>query len=177
MFWPSSVAVVIALILCLAGCGSHNRSTSGRGTRADELAHVHRPASGAPPGAQVAEPAGGDANDNEPHAATSQVLAVRSVAQTFFRAYVAFLYGRVPPSRVNRADPALRSQLEQGRATTTPAERAARPRIAHLTLSSSGPPISVLAVATITAGCCGSSALTATLEPEHGAWLIVAVSR
>jgi hypothetical protein len=77
---------------------------------------------------------------------------------------------------VAETDPGLRSQLEQDHATVTPAERASHPRIAHLTLSSSGPPISVLAVATVMTGCCESTTVTATLEPHLGAWLVVAVS-
>ena len=175
MFSPTVREIAAVTLVCLAGCGSHNRGASVRGTGAGHLRPINQAAKGLPPEGHRGEPTSGDA-DEEPHAASSQVPAARSVARTFFRSYIAFLYGRLPPSRVAEVDPGLRSQLEQGRGTTTPAERATRPRIAHLTLSSSGPPISVLAVATVTARCCRSSTLAATLEPQHGAWLVVAVT-
>ena len=117
-----------------------------------------------------------DVDDDEPHASRPQVSDARAVATHFFRTYLAFLYGRLPARRVTGVDRTLRCQLEHGHATTTPAERAARPRISHLSLSSAGPPVSVVAVAVVTTACCAPSQLTATLEPHGRGWLVVAVS-
>jgi hypothetical protein len=119
--------------------------------------------------------AGGDVEDDEPHASRTQVSDARSIARGFFTTYVAFLYGRLPAQRVTGANPTLRRDLEEGHATTTPAERTARPRIEHLSLSPTGPPVSVAALAIVTTGCCSPSHLSATLEPHRGGWLVVAV--
>jgi hypothetical protein len=73
-----------------------------------------------------------------------QVSDARSVARALFATYLAFLYGRIPARRISGVDPTFRWQLEHGHATTTPAERVSRPRISHLSLSSAGPPISVV---------------------------------
>ena len=116
-------------------------------------------------------------DDDEPHAAASQVSPARSVARAFFSSYLAYLYGRLPPARVAAVDQGLRWELERGHATTTPAERASRPRVARLSTTSSGPPVSVVAVAIVTAGRGPASRLTATLElRRRRTWLVVAVA-
>jgi hypothetical protein len=171
----AAVTVAVGLILSPAACGSHNRTASARRTRSPQPGQAHRQPGVVPYERQPSTLTIND-DDAEPHAARSQVPAARAAAHRFFRSYIAFLYGRLPASRLADADPGLRSALEQGHATTTPAERASRPRITRLTLSSSGPPISVVAVAVVKVGCCGSSNLTATLEPRDGACLVVAAS-
>ncbi|MGO9972331.1 MAG: hypothetical protein ACLP01_05885 [Solirubrobacteraceae bacterium] len=102
--------------------------------------------------------------------------AARKVARAFFTSYVTFLYGRLPAHRVRDADGSLLSQLERGHATATPAERASRARVARVSLTSSGPPVSVLAVAVVTVIDGPPSRLTATLEPYGRTWIVVAVA-
>jgi hypothetical protein len=180
MLWVRLPAIVVPLILGLSGCGTaaHRRtrvhigdSTAAAPDGRDRPASPDRaaPLPTAPDSAEGLD-------DDEPHASSSQATQARSVATHFFTSYVAFLYGRLPARRVTGADPNLRRQLQRGHATATPAERAARPRIAHLSLTSAGPPLSVVAVALITTACCESSDLTATLEPNAGSWLVVAVT-
>jgi hypothetical protein len=163
--------MVLALGLGLAGCGPNAHCHS-------PAASAHRAAPAHP--AAVLRPAtrlaAADADDDEPRASTSQVSNARSVATHFFSTYLAFLYGQLPARRVTGVDRTLRHDLENGQATTTPAERTARPRVSHLSLSSAGPPVSVVAVAAVTTGCCAPSQLTATLEPGGRGWLVVAVS-
>src|SRR5271154_4708460 len=133
-------AIVLALVVGLAGCGSHAHHrnpapTAHRAAPTDPMS-VLRPA---------ARLAADDADDDaEPHASTSQVSDARSVVTHFFKTYLAFLFGRLPARRVTGVDHALRWQLAHGHATFTPAERTARPRVSHLSLSSAGPPVSVV---------------------------------
>jgi len=75
------------------------------------------------------------------------------------------------------ADRNVRWQLEHGHATITPAERASRLQIAHLSLASGGPPISVVATAVIEVGQGQRLLLSITLEPRRKTWLVVAISR
>jgi hypothetical protein len=174
--------IVLALVLGLAGCGAtshHDPShTTGRAAHAAEPDHTERhpgPGRNTAPGS--GHPGtGSDVEDDEPHASRTQVSDARSIARAFLTTYVAFLYERLPATRVVGADPNLRRELEQGHAATTPAERAARPRIEHLSLSPTGPPVSVVALAIVMTGCCSPSHLSATLEPHRGGWLVVAVN-
>ena len=178
--WPT--VIVLALALGLAGCGAtshHDRShTTARAAHAAQQDRRDRHTATGPytPLGPAQHGAGGDVEDDEPHASRIQVSDARSIARAFFTTYVAFLYGRLPAARVVGADPNLRRELEQGHATTTPAERAARPRVEHLSLSPAGPPVSVIALAIVTTGCCSPSHLSATLEPHGGGWLVVAVN-
>ena len=173
--------IVPALALGLAGCGAtshHDRSdTTGRAAHAQQDGRGRHTATGpyAPPG-RTQHGAEGDVEDDEPHASHIQVSDARSIARAFFTTYVAFLYGRLPPARVIGAGPTLRRDLEHGHATTTPAERAARPRIEHLSLTPTGPPVSAIATTNVITGCCSPSHLSATLEPHRGGWLVVAVN-
>jgi hypothetical protein len=174
-------ATVLALVLGLSGCGatshhvrSHTTSRPAHAAQPDRRIRHTATGSYAPLGPPQ-HGAGGGVEDDEPHASRSQVSDARSIARAFFSTYVAFLYGRVPARRVIGADPNLRRELEQGHATATPAERAARPRIEHLSLSPAGPPISVVALASVMIGCCSPLHLSATLEPHRGGWLVVAV--
>jgi hypothetical protein len=172
-------AIVVALVLGRAGCGSTSRQpTAARvGHRAGATGRNRRdrqPASSGPPPAQAGTNAA--VEDDEPHASRLQVSNARSVARAFFTTYVAFLYGRLPARRVADADQALHEQLEHADATTTPAERASRPRIAHLSLTAAGPPVSVIAVADVTTACCAPTQLTASLETNGRSWLVVAVT-
>jgi len=170
----------VVLAAALTGCGSkaglsappvvpRHAPTGNRTAPPRATSPAQRPTS--PPGAS-ALPSDGD----EPHAATAQVSAARAVARAFFSSYVAYLYGRLPATRVVGSDQALRWHLEHGRATTTPAERASRPRIAHLSLASAGPPMSVVAVAVMDIDHDRPSRLTATLEPYLRTWLVVAIT-
>jgi hypothetical protein len=174
--------IVLALVLGLGGCGAtshHDPShTTGRAAHAAEPDHGDRhpearrntaPGSGHPG-------TGSDVDDDEPHASHIQVSDAQSIARASFPTYVAFLYGRLPAMRVVGADPNLRRDLEHGHATTTPAERAARPRVEHLSLSPTGPPVSVVALAIVTTGCCSPSHLSATLEPHGRGWLVIAAN-
>jgi hypothetical protein len=68
----------------------------------------------------------------------------------------------------------VRRQLEHSRALLTPAERAANPHISAVQIVSAGPPVSVIALATVEAGGT-SSRLTATLEPRPSGWLVAAL--
>jgi hypothetical protein len=171
-----TAAFVVAL---LAGCDSQARQTT-----TPNVAHPIRadtnPALGnatIPARADTHGSGGtGSGDDDEPHATASQVSPARSVARAFFSAYLAYLYGRLPPARVAAVDRGLRWELEREHATTTPAERASRPRVARLSTTSSGPPVSVVAVAIVTAGRGPASRLTATLERHRRTWLVVAVA-
>ena len=182
MVWNGGSVLVLALALGLAGCGAtshHDRShTTGRTTHAAQRDRRDRQTATGPytPLGSAQHRAGGGVEDDEPHASRIQVSDARDVARAFFTTYVAFLYERLPAARVVAADPNLRRALEQGHATTTPAERAARPQIEHLSLTPTGPPISVIALAIVITGCCSPSHLSATLEPHGGGWVVVAVN-
>jgi hypothetical protein len=142
-------------VALLTGCGSQARQTT-RPALARRIRAEENPALGnatIPSQTQTQRSGGtGSGDDDEPHAAASQVSSARSVARAFFSSYLAYIDGRLPPARVAALDQSLRWQLERDRATTTPAERASRPRVAHLSTTSSGPPVSVVAVAIVTAG-------------------------
>jgi hypothetical protein len=172
------VVIWVALMLGFAGCGAtgpeRTAAPVGHRTAATGLdRRDRRTASGGLPPVQ-ARP--NDDFDDEPHASGLQVSVARSVASAFFTTYVAFLYGRLPASRVTGVDRTLRRELENGHARTTPAERLSRPSISHLSLSPAGPPVSVVAIAVLTTACCTPSHLTATLEPRDRSWLVVAVT-
>jgi hypothetical protein len=113
--------------------------------------------------------------DDEPHAHTAQRPLARAAAGRFFASYLAFLTGRLTASRVAGVDPNVRWELSHARANPTPAQRAAHPRIRRLTVSSGGPPVSVTATAVIADAPGAGYRLTATLEPRHGAWRVVAI--
>jgi hypothetical protein len=98
------------------------------------------------------------------------------VARAFFVSYLGYVYGRRPASRVFGADQSLRAELEHGHATLTPAERASRPRVAQLSITPAGPPVSVVAVARVDVAPGPASRLTATLELRRGMWLVVAIA-
>jgi hypothetical protein len=113
--------------------------------------------------------------DAEPHARRSWLSPARAAARAFFETYVAYLYGRLPAERVVDVSPALRAQLESGRAETTPAERASHARIGRVYVAIAGPPVSVTAVAFLELGPGQPSQLSATLEPAGGTWRVVGV--
>jgi hypothetical protein len=174
-----SIVGMVVLAAALAGFGSQ-QARSSPVTR-----HPHAPqsqvpgpatrprrATSAPPSVHIT----GDPDDDEPHAATAQLSAARPVARAFFVSYIAYLYGRRPASHVAGAAQSLLAQLDHGHATLTPAERASRPHLAHLSITSAGPPVSVVAVALVDLGRGPSSRLTATLEPRRGTWLVVAIA-
>jgi hypothetical protein len=180
MAWVSHSVIAATLILGLSGCGTSAHHPTPAHIRDGAAATPDRRDRPGSPGRAAPRPTAPDSaeglDDDEPHASTSQVTDARAVATHFFTGYLAFLYGRLSAKRVTGADPRLRGQLQHGHTATTPAERDARPRIAHLSLTSAGPPVSVIANAVITTACCESSHLTATLEPHAGSWLVVAVS-
>jgi hypothetical protein len=113
--------------------------------------------------------------DEERHARRSQLSTAGTAAQAFFKTYVAYLSGRLPAEGVADVSPALRAQLQSGRAGTTPAERASHPRIGRVYVAIAGPPVSVTAVAFVEPGPGQRSQLTATLEPTGRTWRVVAV--
>jgi hypothetical protein len=169
----------VVLVTAFAGCGSQQGPGSPL-ARHPQTAQNHAPppatgrrrATTSPP--RVHTP--GDTDDDEPHAATAQLSAARPVARAFFASYIAYLYGRRPATHVAGAAQNLRTQLEHSHATLTPAERASRPHLAHLSITSAGPPVSVVAVALVDAGAGPRSRLTATLELRRGKWLVVAIA-
>lgn len=112
--------------------------------------------------------------ESEPVPRRGELPAAQRTARRFFRAYVRFLYRRLPAAEVPDAAPQLRSELTQSAALKTPAEGSSRPRIIRLTVRPAGPPISAIATATLTTQR-GRYALTATLEPRHGRWIVVAI--
>jgi predicted small lipoprotein YifL len=172
----------VALAATLAGCGSKaptdpTAATAPHPHRAEHASNPRHPISRPRPATQSAHAAALDGDDDdEPHASRTQVSSARSVARAFFTTYLAYLYGQLPARDVTGLNQALRRQLEHGHAITTPAERASSPHVVRLSLSSSGPPISVTAIALLTTADSQPSQLTATLEPHHGTWLVVAIS-
>jgi hypothetical protein len=169
----------VVLVTALAGCGTQ----PGPGSlvaRHPQMTQTHVAARATGPRrATTSRPRDhmpDDTDDDEPHAAMTQVSAARSVARAFFASYLACLYGRRPARHVAGADQRLRAQLAHGHATLTPAERASRPHVAHLSITSAGPPVSIVAVAQVDVGRGPSSRLTATLEPRRGKWVVVAIA-
>ncbi len=164
----------------LAGCGSSAPRGPVPVLRPRASAAPNRVAANAVSAATAGPPArsigASDDGDSEPHASHAQVSAARKVARAFFASYVAFLYGRMPARHVRDTDGSLRLQLAGAHATATPAERASRARIARVSLISSGPPISVIAVAVVTVADGPPTQLTATLEPHDETWIVVAVA-
>jgi hypothetical protein len=166
-----------AATACLAGCAS------GGAARPAELSRPAITSTATPTVAAVAAPSPRPAGrapsvedrDTERHARRSQLATAHAVVQAFFETYVAYLSGRLPAERVADVSPALRAQLEAGRAETTPAERASHPRIGRVSVATAGPPVSVTAVAIIEAGPSQRSQLTATLEPAGRTWRVVVV--
>jgi hypothetical protein len=173
------ILLLAALVaaLELAGCGSSSLPRPAGATQSHATSGAAAPRRSQPGQAQPTPSADQeDDDDPEPHAARSQVSAARALAVAFLRSYVSYLYGQAPASRVPGVDEAVRQQIERGRATITPAERASHPRIARLLLASSGPPVSVVATAVIRTGASQLSPFTATLEPRGRGWVVVAVS-
>ena len=171
--WLASTATAA----CLAGCASGGTArpaqvsrtaitSTARPTVAVVAAPSSRPSSQAP---------SVENGDTGPHARLSQLPAARAAARAFFSSYVAYLSGRLPAERVADVSPALRARLEAGRAETTPAERAAHPRIDRVSIAIAGPPASVTAIAIVNAEPGQRSQLTATLEPAGRTWRVVAV--
>jgi hypothetical protein len=166
-----------AATACLAGCASEGAA------RPAELSRPAITSTATPTATAVAAPSpllAGRApsvedGDTERHARRSRLSTARSVAQAFFRTYVAYLSGRLPAERVADVGPELRAQLEAGRAETTPAERASHPRIRRVSVAIAGPPVSITAVAFVEPGRGQPSQLTATLEPAGWTWRVVAV--
>lgn len=172
----ASVSTAV-LVAALAGCGSR----PGPGLAVSH--HLQTARSRAPGpltglrGSMPSPPRGhASGGDDEQRAETPQASTAGPVARSFFVSYLAYLYGRRRASRVAGADQSVRAELEHGRAMLTPAERASRPRIAHMSIRSAGPPISVVAVAVVEARQGASSRLTATLEPRRGRWVVVAIA-
>jgi hypothetical protein len=183
MFRAILLSTPVALVATLPGCGPN---PPGRGTAAtarDPHQEGHsstprHPTSGPHPARPTAHAdAVGADDDDEPQASRSQLSSTRHVARAVLTTYLAHLYGQLPARDVTSVDQGLRWQLEHGHAITTPAERASPPHIARLSLSSSGPPISVTAVAVVTTADSQASQVTATLEPHHSTWLVVTVSQ
>ena len=111
---------------------------------------------------------------SEPVIAPDDLGAARRTARQFFAAYVRFLYDRARAPKGPNVSRQLQSQFRDQTARITPAERATRPRILHVTVAAAGPPMSATATATVLSG--GSrSRLTATLEPHDGRWIVTAV--
>lgn len=111
---------------------------------------------------------------SEPVAPARGLGGADRTAKRFFISYIGYLYARLHGRAVADVDPQLRALLQDDRALGTPAERAARPAILHITLAPAGPPVSAIATATVVAD--GQRhRLTATLEPRARGWIVVAV--
>src|SRR5579859_5139155 len=167
--------VALALIaLATTGCGSHRSSipalSAARQPSAPASNPSHKPAPAVPSALAASR------QNSERHAGASALSAARGVARQFLRSYVAYLYGQLPGGHVRDAAAALRRQLEQGQATTTPAERASRPHVERLELTPGGPPISVMAACMVEVDHRHAFGLTATLVPRASGWLVVAVT-
>ena len=113
-------------------------------------------------------------DETEPTAPARSLAPARLVARRFFARYVRFLYARIPSVRLADVDERLGAELRAGEAMVTPAERDAKPRIARVSVAPAGPPLSVIATATVVAQE-ESYQLTATLEPRAGSWMVVAI--
>ena len=183
MFRASLLSAAVALVATLPGCDSNPPGHGAAATAHD----AHQEGHSSPPRHRTSGPhpatpmahddALGADDDDKPQASRTQLSSTRHVARAFLTTYLAYLYEQLPARDVTSIDQGLRWQLEHGHAITTPAERASPPHIARLPLSSSGPPISVTAVAVVTTAHGQPSQLTATLEPHHSTWLVVTVSQ
>jgi hypothetical protein len=173
----ASQLAFLAATACLGGCASGSSGPSAAISRtaststaapAVAVAPETRPTPAGPgPGA----PDG----DTEPHARRSQLSTARAAAEAFFETYVEYLSGRLPARHVADVSPALRAQLESGRAETTPAERASHPRVGRVRVAIAGPPVSVTAVAFVELGTGQRSQPSATLEPAGRTWRVIAI--
>jgi hypothetical protein len=152
---------VIAAAVLVCGCAGAHPAARARGPQALAGPGGQRQASAA---------------SEEPRALTGQLAGTGAAARAFFSAYLPYLDGRASADAVPGISGQVRAKLQRARARITPAERAAQPRLARLALTATGPPTSILARATITAGPgAAPSTLTITLEPRHGRWLIIAL--
>jgi hypothetical protein len=173
--WLTATLLVTAAPGCGSNAGQDRPPAFARPVHTTESSSSRATTVPPPEGSSTRPPGGRGRGDEEPHAAKPQVSEARSAAKAFFSSYVAFLYGRLPPSRVASVNPSVQRQLEHGHATPTPAERASRPRVARVTLTSAGPPVSAIATAFVAVGHAEESRLIATLEPRRGKWLVVAI--
>lgn len=141
----ASWLALLAATACLAGCGSGGSGPPGAVSRTASTSIAPPPvAAGTETSTTPAGPApGAPDGDTEPHARRSQLSTARAAAGAFFETYVAYLSGRLPAARVADVSPALRAQLESGRAETTPAESASHARIGRVHVAIAGPPVSV----------------------------------
>lgn len=157
--------------LLVAGCGSGERKAQAEIGRPIQVATapnvLRQPASRS---AVVAPPR---LAESEPVASHRGLGAAREAALRFFPAYVQFVYGRIAAGDVPDLSRRLRGELRKGTGLVTPAEKAAKPRILDVKVKPAGPPVSVIASADVAAGR-GRYTLTATLEPQHGGWVVVA---
>jgi len=160
------------LVLVLASCGP----APGASTEQAPGRSVGRPLqtvrSGGPADHPPVPPP--PLKESEPVAPRQELHQADLVARRFFAAYVNFIYGRLAAADVPDVDANLSSRLEHSRALITPAERATTPTLARLTVVAAGPPVSALATAIVLSGR-SHYKLTATLEPKHGRWTVVAV--
>jgi hypothetical protein len=167
----------VVLVTALAGCGTQQRPGSAVARHPQITQHHVRATASRPRRATTFPPRVHTSDtDDEPHAPTAQVSAARPVAKAFFASYLAYLYRRRPAGRVAGAGQSLRAQLAHGHATLTPVERASHPHLARLSITSAGPPVSVVAMALVNVGPGRPSRLTATLEPRRGKWVVVAIA-
>jgi|HubBroStandDraft_6_1064221.scaffolds.fasta_scaffold392015_2 hypothetical protein len=172
----------VVLVAALSGCGpnAHPRGAAATVPSVPPARHASTPpppTSRPHPSRPAAHTGALDrADDDEPHASHTQVSSAGSVARAFFTTFLVYLYGQLPARNVTGIDQGLRRKLAHGHAITTPAEHASPPHVIRLSLISSGPPISVTAVALGTTAESQPSQLTATLEPHHGTWVVVAAS-
>lgn len=175
MVHQTHLAGAVAAAAALVGCGSHHgpRPSAAHSPEAGRSS-TPPPAVVAPSSTQVSGSAPPPNSDAGSRAATAQVSAARPVARAFFNSYVAYLYGRLPARDVVSVDGTLRWQLEHGRSNITQGERASRPRITHLSVATAGPPVSVVTIAVVDGGV-QLARLSATLEPYHRTWRVVAI--
>lgn len=97
--------------------------------------------------------------------------AARAATTTFLASYLPYLYGRGRASAVKPVSVSVARTLRAGRARTTPAQEARRPRVQSLELVGQSS-ISALATATIVDGGLAPFRLILTVERRDGRWLI-----
>ncbi len=174
-------AFVIAAcaVLAAAACGT---TSSDLGTRDHPAASgIENPVKTVPRSTGTPSSAGQPGNLQPPplvrserRAPANSLAPARRTAARFFFTYVPFLYGHLRAGHVLGLAPQLRSQLGHAATLVTPAERSARPHVVRIKVESAGPPVSATAIATVLVHD-RRYQLTATLEPRHGGWEVIAV--
>jgi hypothetical protein len=178
MFSARRVLAGLVVTAGLTGCGLEAGPSTGRADagRSASVPTLQAKASPAATGSSLSDGARLPAHVGvDLHVDRSQLSAAREDARAFFRSYVAYLYGQLSVRRVTDLSPSLREQLDSDRAEATPAERSARARIIRLKVAIGHEPMTVVAVALVSARS-SVSHLTATLAASGSGWRVAAVA-